>query len=75
MNKVILPIISVLSLLAYAGLSNAELSAVEREKLHLCPNKCAPYCEETPAKPTYCTCFCQAQPTSNQHRPKRPHQK
>jgi len=76
MNKVILPIISVLSLVTYAGLANAELSAVERERLHLCPKNCAPYCEEIPAKPTYCTCFCQGDPTEGmKDRPKRPHQK
>ncbi len=46
--------------IAHAGLAHAELSAIEREKLHLCPKNCAPYCEEIPAHPTYCTCFCQA---------------
>jgi hypothetical protein len=78
MRKIILPIISVLSLIAYAGLANAELSTVERERLHLCPKNCAPYCEEIPAKPT--SCFCQAEPTSNptegmKHCPKRSHQR
>jgi hypothetical protein len=42
-------IISVLSLVAYNGRANAELSAVEGEKMHLCPKNCAPYCEEIPA--------------------------
>jgi hypothetical protein len=79
MNKLILPFISVLSLITYAGPANAELSAVEREKLHLCPRGCTPYCEEIPAKPIYCTCFCQSPgPTTDptkgmNHRPKRPH--
>jgi hypothetical protein len=60
MSTVILPISLVLSLIAYAGLANAELSAIEREKLRLCPKNCAAYCEEVPGHPTYCTCFCQA---------------
>jgi hypothetical protein len=59
MNKLALLIISVLSLAANPGPANAQLSPVERERLHLCPKNCAPYCEEIPAKPTYCTCFCQ----------------
>ena len=74
MNKVLSPIISLLSLVVYTGTANAELSAVERERLHLCPKNCAPYCEEIPAKPTYCTCFCHAPgPTAGKDRPKRPH--
>jgi hypothetical protein len=75
MNTVILPISLVLSLIAYAGLAKAELSAIEREKLNLCPKNCAPYCEEIPAHPTYCTCFCQApepsDPIGLSHRRKR----
>jgi len=59
MNRVILPLVAVLSLGTYAGVVDAKLSAVERERLHLCPKSCAPYCEEIPGKPTYCTCFCE----------------
>jgi hypothetical protein len=58
-------VISVLSLAAHAAPTNAQLSPVEREKLHLCPKNCAPYCEEIPAHPTYCTCFCQSPESTN----------
>jgi hypothetical protein len=73
--------IAVLLAIACAEKAAAELSAVERERLHLCPKNCAPYCEEVPAKPTYCTCFCHAaEPTSDaaagkNHRPKRKQQR
>jgi hypothetical protein len=46
---VVVPLISLLSLVACAKLANAELSAVERERLYLRPKNCARYCEEIPA--------------------------
>jgi hypothetical protein len=79
MNKVILLTTLVLPLVAYARLANAELSAAEREKLHLCPKNCAPYCQDIPAHPTYCTCFCQSPEPSDtshlNHGRKRPQQR
>ena len=60
MCKSTLAIVSLLSVVGYAAIANAELSAVERERLRLCPKNCAAYCEEIPGKPTYCTCFCHA---------------
>ena len=73
MKNVLLPIISLLSLIAYTGQANAQLSAIERERLHLCAKNCAPYCEEIPAKPAYCTCFCQGPaPPTGKDRSKRP---
>jgi hypothetical protein len=60
MRQTTLTIVSLLSLVGYAAIANAELSAIERERLRLCPKNCAAYCEEIPGKPTYCTCFCHA---------------
>jgi hypothetical protein len=54
MRQTTLTIVSLLSLVGYAAIANAELSAIERERLR------AAYCEEIPGKPTYCTCFCHA---------------
>jgi hypothetical protein len=72
MRKTILPIVLTLPLISYPELTNAELSAVEVERLRLCPKNCAAYCEEIPGKPTYCTCFCHA-PEPNHPTPwKRP---
>ncbi len=75
MNTVILLIILGLSAIAYTGLANAELSAIEREKLHLCPKNCAPYCEEIPAHRTYCTCFCQTPEPSDPAALNHPHKR
>src|SRR6266513_1405427 len=46
MSESTLAFLSLLSLVGYAAIANAELSAVERERLRLCPKNCAVYCEE-----------------------------
>jgi hypothetical protein len=59
MKRVILPLVAVLSLETYAGVVDAELSAVERERLHLCPKSCARTVNRSRVNLRTATCFCE----------------